>query len=114
MLEKFIERLDAEPESIQFADTIALIDSLYEFQPTAFRNGSVHNEAGQNSGSCKVFAFGQRHGFTEQQVLASFGAFYRDEVLNDPQGDNHQNIRNFMRSGWDGIEFDGEALRPRA
>lgn len=113
MIEKFIEQLNTAPETIQFPNTIALIDSLYEFEPTAFRNGDVHNEAGQNSGSCKIFAFAKRHGLSEPQTLACFGAFYRDDVLQHPAADNHQNIRNFMRSGWGGIEFKGEALRPR-
>jgi hypothetical protein len=31
------------------------------------------------------------------------------EILGDP-GTNHQNIRNFMKTGWDGIAFYGEAL----
>jgi hypothetical protein len=28
----------------------------------------------------------------------------------DLDGTNHQNIRNFMKTGWDGIAFYGEAL----
>jgi hypothetical protein len=113
MLEKFIEQLNTTPESIQFPETIALIDSLYEFQPTAFRNGEVRNGAGQNSGSCKIFAFASLQKLSVPQTLACFGSFYRDDVLKHPDADNHQNIRNFMRTGWDGIEFQGEALRPR-
>lgn len=113
MLEQFIARLDTAPETIQFSDVIALIDGLYEFTPTAFRNGDVRNEAGQNSGSCKIFAFAQLHDLSAPQTLACFGAFYRDDVLKHPEADNHQNIRNFMHSGWDGIEFEGTALRLR-
>lgn len=113
MLEEFITQLNTTPESIQFPETIALIDSLYEFEPTAFRNGEVRNEAGQNSGSCKIFAFALLHKLSVPQTLACFGGFYRDDVLKHPDADNHQNIRNFMRTGWDGIEFQGEALRPR-
>ena len=59
MLESFIDRLRSAPDTIRFPETIALIDALYEFTPTAFRNGDVRNEAGQNSGSCKIFAFAQ-------------------------------------------------------
>lgn len=113
MLESFIERLQAAPDTIEFPDTIAAIDASYEFTPTAFRNGDVYNEAGQNSGSCKIFAFAQLHGLSVPQTLACFGGFYRDDVLRHPEADNHQNIRNFMRSGWDGIQFDGVALRLR-
>ena len=58
-LSRFINQLETSPESVKFADTIALIDSNYVFSPSQFNNGDVVNEAGQNSGSCKVFAFGQ-------------------------------------------------------
>jgi hypothetical protein len=114
MLEKFIEQLNTAPQSVQFADTIALIDGRYEFTPTAFRNGEVRNEAGQNSGSCKIFAFASLHKLTVPQTLACFGSFYRDDVLGQPDADNHQNIRNFMRTGWEGMEFEGNALRLRS
>jgi hypothetical protein len=57
---------------------------------SAFKNGDQLNEVGQNSGSCKVFAFGQIHQFTVQQTLAMFGQHYRDVL--PPQGTEHQNI----------------------
>jgi len=34
-------------------------------------------------------------------------------VLGNPQGTDHQNIRNFMKIGWIGIAFEGDALKPR-
>ena len=68
------------------------------------------NEAGENNGSCKLFAFASAHKFSEQQTLNCFAQYYRDDVLNDPKGDSHQNIRNFMKFGWDGIKFYGTAL----
>jgi len=71
------------------------------------------NEAGQNSGSCKIFAFAQRHGLSQQQALACFGTYYRDDVLQNPNGTDHQNIRNFMDTGWPGIAFDGEPLHAK-
>lgn len=114
MLEAFLKQLSDAATTIQFAQTIALVDALYEFEPTAFRNGDVRNEAGQNSGSCKLFAFARLQGLSVAQTLACFGSYYRDDVLRHPNADNHQNIRNFMRTGWDGIEFHGEPLRPRA
>ena len=63
------------------------------------------NETGQNSGSCKLFAFAQMQGLSEQQTLACFGDFYWQDVLPDPEGRDHQNIRNFIKTGWAGIEF---------
>ena len=33
-----------------------------------------------------------------------WGQYYRD-VLATPDGTDHQNIRNFMKNGWDGVDF---------
>ena len=109
-LNQFLQRLNDAPERLTFNDTIALIESLYEFTPTRFSNGDLISEAGQNSGSCKIFAFANLHGLTEQQTLHCFGSFYRDDVLGHPEATDHQNIRNFMQTGWAGITFDGTAL----
>lgn len=109
-LKIFLQHLDDLPESVEFADTMSIIDTLYDFTPTEFRNGEVVNAAGQNSGSCKLFAFAQLQGLSEQQTLACFGAYYRADVLQHPDGTDHQNIRNFIKSGWAGIKFAGEPL----
>lgn len=112
-LEQLRLLLETSPERIEFPDVIALINKRYDFIPTAFRNGSIINEAGQNSGSCKLFSFARLHDFTEEQTLACFGAYYRADVLKTPDGDTHPNIRQFMRSGWGEIEFDGVPLRAK-
>ncbi len=112
-LEQFRNRLETAPETIEFPDVIALINQRYDFTPTAFRNGGIINEAGQNSGSCKLFSFARLHDFTPKQTLASFGAYYRADVLKNPDSDSHPNIRQFMKSGWDEIEFDGIPLRAK-
>ncbi|MBU2278112.1 MAG: HopJ type III effector protein [Gammaproteobacteria bacterium] len=110
MLESFFRQLSTEPETISFQQTIALIDTLYDFTPTAFTNGETSNSAGENNGSCKIFAFALLHQLSEPQTLALFGDFYRLDVLPDIKGNNHPNIRNFMRTGWSGVSFSGEAL----
>jgi hypothetical protein len=106
----FLQQLNKAPETINFGDTMATIEAAYEFTATGFRNGDLHNAAGQNSGSCKLFAFAQLQQLTEAQTLACFGNYYRQDVLANPDGVDHQNIRNFMRSGWAGIEFDAQPL----
>ena len=111
-VQQFLERLQSEPESIEFNDSIAVIEANYRFQPTAFKNGEQFNEAGQNSGSCKIFAFAQLHNLSEAQTLACFGRYYREDVLQHPEATDHQNIRNFMRFGWAGVQFEGSALQP--
>ncbi|VAW65482.1 hypothetical protein MNBD_GAMMA10-1709, partial [hydrothermal vent metagenome] len=36
--------------------------------------------------------------------------YYRKDVLQNPQSNDHQNIRNFMHSGWSGISFNARVL----
>ena len=109
-LESFLEKLKQAPESITFSETIAVIELHYDFTPTAFENGIQHNAAGENSGSCKIFAFAELQKLTPEETLACFGAYYFEDVLGNPNGTDHQNIRNFMKTGWDGIAFYGSAL----
>jgi len=112
-LTAFLQRLRETPEQIEFADTIATIEAHYDYTPTAFKNGDLDNAAGQNGGSCKIFAFARLQGLSQDETLACFGRYYRDDVLKHPEATDHQNIRNFMRSGWSGVAFGGEALRGR-
>lgn len=112
-INEFINKLNTQAEGIRFDDTMQVIDANYNFTPTAFRNGETQNAADQNNGSCKVFAFAQLNKLTEEQALQCFGDYYRKDVLQNPQGDDHQNIRNFMKSGWAGIAFEGSPLTAR-
>lgn len=105
-----IEKLAQQPEQVEFSEVIETIDAAYHFSPTAFTNGETINEENQNNGSCKIFAFAKLHNLPQQQALACFGDFYRKDVFENPDNDDHQNIRNFIRFGWDGVKFSGEAL----
>ena len=107
-LNELLEELNRQP--VDFKKVIEVIEAEYSFTPTRFINGSQVNEANTNNGSCKIFAFGQLHGLSEQATLNAFGDFYTQDVLQNPNGSDHQNIRNFMQSGWKGVTFDGQAL----
>ncbi|PCI18042.1 MAG: type III effector [Piscirickettsiaceae bacterium] len=104
-----IEQLRQAMVTLQFSETMEIIDALYNFTPTSFNNGSTRNEADENNGSCKLFAFAQFNNFTEPQTLALFGEYYRG-VVATPDGDDHQNIRHFMKTGWAGVTFDQPPL----
>lgn len=110
-LQQLLSRLREQPDTIEFDDVMAVIDDYYDYSPTRFSNGSIINEAGSNEGSCKVFAFAQLQALSEMETLALFGRYYRDDVMGDPSGDSHANIRNFLLDGWLGIRFDGEPLK---
>ncbi|WP_373017160.1 HopJ type III effector protein [Thiomicrorhabdus sp.] len=96
--------------AVAFETVMQTIDAEYEFTPTRFTNGGVVSEANTNNGSCKIFAFAKLNGLSEQATLNAFGDYYTVDVLQHPEGQDHQNIRNFMQTGWNGIEFDGVAL----
>lgn len=98
-----------QTNTAQFSDVIAYIDARYTHTPTAFQNGTQHNAAEQNQGSAKVFSFAQLNDLDQAQTLSLFAEHYQ-AVLDTPDGTDHQNIRQFMTNGWDGINFEGEAL----
>lgn len=113
-LSELLQAVASHPGSVDFAEVMSVIADHYDYTPTAFKNGELHNDAGQNEGSCKLFAFAKLHNLNEQQTLALFGGYYRDDVLGNPDGNDHGNIRNFMQSGWDGVVFSGDALISKA
>ncbi|MCY9877044.1 HopJ type III effector protein [Vibrio natriegens] len=112
-LQQFLDAVASTPEKIEFETTIAVIEANYEFTPTAFTNGATENGAGENNGSCKIFALGLLNNLDKEATLACFGRFYREDVLQHPENDDHQNIRNFMVSGWDGVKFESPALKAK-
>lgn len=109
-IEDFKNKLKNTPNEVAFTDTMAVIEANYNFTPTTFKNGALKNASGENSGSCKVFAFAKKQNLTKEDTLACFGTYYFDDVLKDPTGEGHQNIRNFMKTGFEGLQFEGEAL----
>jgi hypothetical protein len=112
-----LETLRDHPEGVQFDDIMQVINENYLYTPTRFTNGNgesmVINKAGNNEGSCKIFAFALLQHLSKQQTLHCFGDFYRKDVLEHPGGTDHANIRHFMQSGWAGIKFDTPALQVR-
>jgi hypothetical protein len=112
-LTPFLEKINNK-QAVSFDETMAIIADTYRYQATEFSNGlndnKIVNPAGSNEGSCKIFAFAQLNHLDQQQTLSLFGDFYALEVLNDPTGTSHQNIRNFIQYGWEGISFNQQAL----
>ena len=98
-----------EAGTAQFSDVISLIDMHYQHTPTAFQNGAQHNSTEQNQGSAKVLSFAKLNGLDQTQTLRLFAEHYQS-VVATPEGADHQNIRQFMVNGWDGVTFEGEAL----
>jgi hypothetical protein len=95
--------------TIPFNEVITFIETYYQHTPTAFKNGEAINEANQNQGSAKVFAFAQMHQLSAADTLYLFAEHYQ-AVLASPEAVDHQNIRQFMIHGWEGIKLEGIAL----
>ncbi len=112
-LNDFLQKLNDTPDTIEFTETMAVIEALYDFTETEFKNSELCNAAGENSGSCKLFAFAQLQNLTKEQTLACFGSYYQDDVLKNPDATDHKNIRNFIAHGWSGISFSGVPLQKK-
>ncbi len=102
-----IQQLKAN--ALTFKEVIEFIETYYQHQPTAFKNGEAYNEATQNQGSAKVFSFAKLNDLSREDTLYLFAEHYHS-VLNTPNGTDHQNIRQFMAHGWAGVVFESEAL----
>lgn len=97
----------------RFEDSLALIEQHFDVQPCGFRNGPLVNAEGENAGSCRIFGLGQHCSLSETDTLKLFAQHYQ-QVLDDPTGDSHANIRQFISTGWSGIQFSGLPLRQRS
>lgn len=109
IIQEFITKLKVNPTAITFAEIMQVIDDNYNFTPTTFTNGNIKNNAGENSGSCKLFAFAKHQKLRKEETLFCFGEHYKN-VLEDEHGTSHQNIRNFIKTGFEGLSFENKAL----
>jgi hypothetical protein len=116
-LNDYLIVLADSPQTIQFCDTMAMVEANYDFAACAFNNHGLLNSASENNGACKVFAFAKLNQLSKQNTLDCFGRFYREDVLQNPKGDDHMNIRTFMLAPevtpFLGITFEGEPLKTK-
>ena len=105
------------PEQIGFQLVMDAIEELYDVSEVPFTVGDVTSKPGENMGSAKILSFAQLQTpqrLDEATTLQLFGEYYRVDVLANPDGNDHANIRNFMKVGWDGVSFpEGLALSPK-
>jgi hypothetical protein len=109
-INELLRQLREAPESIEFTEVMLVISQFYDYTATDFSNGTLLNKAGTNEGSCKIFSFAQLHQLSGYETLSLFGTYYRNDVLANPSGTDHGNIRNFMVTGWAGIKFANSVL----
>lgn len=112
-LDIFLKKLTDNPTAVTLDDTLAAVSESYDFTPVAFTNGGVRYSTGQNVRSCQLLAFAMLHKLTKEQTLNCYGVYYREDVLKNPTGTDHEPIRNFMKHGWEGVSFDTMPLSAR-
>ncbi|AUC86033.1 type III effector [Polaribacter sp. ALD11] len=113
IIQQFKTKLKVNPTEITFVETMQVIEDNYNFTPTTFTNGELKNNAGENIGSCKLFAFAKHQKLTKEETLFCFGEHYKN-VLEDKNGTSHQNIRNFIKTGFEGLSFGSDALATKS
>jgi HopJ type III effector protein len=103
--EVFNANVEMSADALTFEEVMEVIDTWYESGLIEFRNGDVVNGPGENEGSAKLLSYAALSVLDKDTTLKLWGQYYR-EVVKDPNGDSHANIRNFMKYGWDGVSFD--------
>lgn len=106
-LQEFFYKVDSK--KIIFTEVINYIEENYTYTPSAFSNGTQNNAADQNQGSAKVLAFAKLNKLDKNQTLQLFAEHY-SAVLNSPNNEDHQNIRQFMINDWEGVSFENTVL----
>jgi len=112
-----IKKLATQASSVTFHEVMDVVRQNYRYSPVHFSNGmgdsGVQNPAGSNEGACRIFAWAKLNNLSENQTLHCFGDYYRVDVLSNPDGCDHANIRSFMKIGWAGIHFSADPLEKR-
>jgi hypothetical protein len=109
-MEDFLSQV--KDQNLPFTEIIQYIENNYKVIPTAFQNGDAYNSETQNQGSAKVLYFAKLLNLSKEDTLLLFAEHYQS-VLADPEGDNHQNIRQFMKNGWEGVRFESIVLEKK-
>lgn len=113
-IQPIVTALKESPASVEFDAVIKAIDDGYDETEVEFEVNGFKSAPGKNLGSAKIFSLGILAGLSKEETLACFGQYYKD-VLANPDGDDHPNIRGFIESGWDGVSFPwGLMLSPKA
>src|SRR3569832_469981 len=108
--EVFNANVEMNADSLKFEEVKEIINQFYETGLIEFKNGDIVNKLGENEGSAKLLSYAALSNLDKDTTLKLWGQYYR-EVLKDPEGNSHQNIRNFKNYGWEGVPFEnGVAL----
>lgn len=74
---------------IDFTSFHRIVDTVPAALSIGLGDNVEVNPPGANEGSCKIFALAPLSGLSKEQTLSLFGDFYRANVLQNPDGNNH-------------------------
>lgn len=96
-------------KQLKFQDVLDFIEQKFTYTASSFQNGNQSNASDQNQGSARVLFLAKMNSLSEEDTLTLFAEHYQD-VLSQPEGTNHANIRQFIENGWGGVSFEKDVL----
>jgi aspartokinase len=92
-----------------FSDVLKEINNDYFYSPNGFVVGENKNDSSQNQGAARVLSYAKLKNLSLQQTLELFCEHYI-EVLDTKNSNSHQNIRELIKCGLEGVKFDDDVL----
>lgn len=95
-----------------FTDTLAFIAEHYSYTPSAFDNGSVSNGRSRTKVPARPWASPSSRASASRKPCWPSAKHYR-AVRDNPEGDDHANIRALQQTGLAGVHFERQPLSRR-
>jgi hypothetical protein len=99
---QFAEDIKSGKKEVSLQESVAFIDQHYDYFAVPFTVGDIENKANENTNIAKILSFALMTKMDEDQTLRLFGEVYRNL---SPNGNDHLNIRNFKKYGWNRVIF---------
>lgn len=99
----------SEKKYLLLTATIKALKYFYKIPNSGFSIGNCVNGPNENTGSLLIFMYARagKQVLSNDQIKELFAEAW-DEVVEDPEGSSHQNIRNFIQYGIAGVVFENE------
>lgn len=98
--------------SSDFQSFLKLVDSIFDTSPTRFINGELEDAGWKYLWSLKVLTIALMLWLSTDQALRLFGEHY-ESVQNNPEWDDHQNIRNLDRVWIEWVKIYGVPFKKK-
>lgn len=103
--EMFNNNVDMDSSNLMLEDVLEMINAHYETQLLEYSVGNIVNKQGENEATGLILSYAALSNMNKETTLKLWGQYYRD-VLKNPNGTDHANIREFMKNGWNSVPFE--------